>query len=77
MVQAYILIQTRPGTGPRVTREVSKVKGVDSASEVTGPYDVIARAKARSLDVLSKQVLGSIEALAGVTRTITCSVIHL
>jgi DNA-binding Lrp family transcriptional regulator len=77
MVQAYILIQTRPGTGPRVTREVSKVKGVDSAYEVTGPYDVIARAKARSLDELSKQVLARVELLAGVTRTITCSVIHL
>ena len=77
MVQAYILIQTRPGTGPRVTREVLKVKGVDSAHEVTGPYDVIARAEARSLEDLSTRLLGSIEALAGVTRTITCSVIHL
>ena len=77
MVQAYILIQTRPGMGPRVTKEVSKVKGVDSASEVAGPYDVIARAQARSLEELSKGLLGSIEALAGVTRTITCSVIHL
>jgi DNA-binding Lrp family transcriptional regulator len=77
MVQAYILIQTRPGTGPAVTREVSRVKGVDSAGEVTGPYDIIARAEARTLEELSKQVLGSIEALTGVIRTITCSVIHL
>jgi len=77
MVQAYILIQTRPGSGPGVTKEVSKVKGVDSAVEVTGPYDVIARAEARSLDELRKHVLGSIEALAGVTRTLTCPVIHL
>ena len=77
MVQAYILIQTRPGTGPRVTKEVSNVKGVGSAFEVTGPYDVIARAEARSLDELSKQVLGGIEAVAGVIRILTCSVIHL
>ncbi len=77
MVHAYILIQTRLGTGPGVTKEVSEVKGVDSAVEVTGPYDVIARAEARSLDELRKHVLGSIEALAGVTRTLTCPVIHL
>ena len=77
MVQAYILIQTRPGTGPRVTKEVANVNGVGSAFEVTGPYDVIARAEARSLDELSKQVLGGIEAVAGVIRILTCSVIHL
>ena len=60
-----------------MTKEVSEVKGVDSAVEVTGRCDVIARAEARSLDEPRKQVLGSIEALAGVTRTLTCPVIHL
>src|SRR5437899_12191755 len=77
MVQAYILIQTRPGTGPRVTKEVSNVKGVGSAFEVPGPYEVIARAEARSLAELSKQALGDIEAVAGVIRTLTCTVADL
>jgi DNA-binding Lrp family transcriptional regulator len=76
MVQAYILIQTRPGTGPGVTKGVSIIKGVGSAFEVTGPYDVIARAEAPTLDELTKRVVGSIQALDGVTRTLTCTVTH-
>ena len=48
MAEAYILVQTSPGTGPGVTKAVSNIKGVGSAVEVTRPYDVIARAEART-----------------------------
>jgi hypothetical protein len=35
MVEAYILIQAEPGTGPEVTMEVSEMKGVGSRKIVT------------------------------------------
>ena len=53
------------------------IPNVLSAEDVTGPYDVIVRAEARTLDDLSRQVLIKIQHVDGITRTITCSVVHL
>jgi DNA-binding Lrp family transcriptional regulator len=74
---AYILIQTEVGASGRVATEIAAIKGVTSAESVTGPYDVIARAEANSLDELGKLVVGRIQAVAGVTRTLTCPVVHM
>jgi DNA-binding Lrp family transcriptional regulator len=76
-VDAYILVQTEVGKAAQVAREVARIKGVVSAEDVTGPYDVIVRAEARTLDDLSRQVLIRIQQVDGITRTITCSVVHL
>jgi len=76
-VNAYILVQTEVGKATQVAREVARIKGVLSAEHVTGPYDVIVRAEARTLDALSGQVLIKIQQVEGTTRTITCSVVHL
>ena len=43
---------------------------------LTGPYDIIARAEARSLKELGDKVLGPIHGLVGVVRTLTCPVVH-
>ena len=43
-VSAYILIQTEVGKAASVAQEVGAIDGVVSADDVTGPYDVIARA---------------------------------
>ena len=45
-VSAYILIQTEVGKAAQVAEEVDNIEGVVSAEDVTGPYDVIARAEA-------------------------------
>jgi hypothetical protein len=42
-----------------------------------GPYDVIACAEARSIDALGRLVVSRIQAINDVTRTLTCSVVHL
>ena len=76
MVGAYILIQTKVGMGSDVTRRVSQIEGVDSAEAVTGPYDVIAYAEARNLDSLSKIVVGEVQQIDGVSRTLTCPIVH-
>lgn len=77
MVQAYILIQTEVGKAAQVAKEVAGIAGVTSAEDVTGPYDVIVRAEANNVDDLGKLVVAKIQAVEGITRTLTCPVVHL
>src|ERR671911_1466609 len=76
VVQAYILIQTDVGKAAEVAREIATVKGVTLAEDVTGPYDVIVRAEARNVDELGKLVVSKVQNLDGITRTLTCPVVH-
>jgi DNA-binding Lrp family transcriptional regulator len=50
---------------------------VQQAQAVTGPYDVIVRAEARNLDELGQLVVARVQAVDGITRTLTCPVVHL
>jgi DNA-binding Lrp family transcriptional regulator len=77
MVTAYILIQTEVGKAAQVAKEIAEIKGVESAEDVTGPYDVIVRAEARNVDDLGKLVVARVQAVDGITRTLTCPVVHL
>ena len=77
MTSAYILIQTEVGKAARVTSEVAQIQGVVSVDGVTGPYDVIARAEAPDLDELARNVVMKIQAVDGVTRTLTCPVLRV
>ncbi len=77
MVQAYILIQTEVGKAASVAVAISALDGVATAEDVTGPYDVIVRAEARNVDELGKLVVARIQAVDGITRTLTCPVVHL
>lgn len=77
MIQAYILIQTEVGKAAAVAEEVRVISGVTEAEDVTGPYDVIVRAEAKNVDELGKLVVAKIQAIEGITRTLTCPVVHL
>jgi len=77
VVQAYILIQTEVGKAANVASQIGQIKGVTLAEDVTGPYDVIVRAEARTVDELGKLVVARIQAVEGITRTLTCPVVHL
>jgi DNA-binding Lrp family transcriptional regulator len=77
VIRAYVLIQTQVGDAASVSRAVALVDGVTQADIVTGPYDVIARAEAENIDDLGKLVVAKIQAVDGVTRTLTCPVLHL
>ncbi len=77
MVQAYVLIQTEVGKAAIVAEEVRAIPGVDSADDVTGPYDVIVKASAGDVDQLGKLVVAKIQAIGGITRTLTCPVVNL
>jgi DNA-binding Lrp family transcriptional regulator len=77
VVQAYILIQTEVGKAAVVARDVAQISGVTLAEDVTGPYDVIARVEAPSVDELGQLVIAKIQDVKGITRTLTCTVVHL
>ncbi|USQ75221.1 Lrp/AsnC ligand binding domain-containing protein [Ornithinimicrobium cryptoxanthini] len=77
MVQAYILIQTEVGKSGIVSQTVSDLAGVVAAEDVTGPYDVIARVEAASVDELGRVVISRIQEVPHITRTTTCTVVHL
>jgi DNA-binding Lrp family transcriptional regulator len=77
LVNAYVLIQAEAGTTRPVVEAVLQVKGVISADGVTGPYDVVALAEARNLDELNRRVIGSIQTIEGVLRTLPCTVVRL
>lgn len=77
MVQAYILIQTEVGKATAVAESISKIHGVLQAEDVTGPYDVIVRAQAENMDNLGRMVVAQVQQVEGITRTLTCPVVHL
>jgi DNA-binding Lrp family transcriptional regulator len=77
VVTAYILIQTEVGKAAKVTTEIVDITGVQQAQAVTGPYDVIVRAEARNLDELGQLVVARVQAVDGITRTLTCPIVHL
>jgi DNA-binding Lrp family transcriptional regulator len=76
-VTAYVLIQTEVGKAASVARAVASLEGVVSAEDVTGPYDVIVRAEAPSVDDLGRLVVSQIQLIEGITRTVTCPVVNL
>lgn len=75
-VQAYILIQTAVNAG-HVAQEIRRIDGVESADDVSGPYDVIVRTKAADMDALGKMVVARIQGVEGITRTLTCPIVQL
>jgi DNA-binding Lrp family transcriptional regulator len=77
VVQAYILIQTEVGKASTVAESISKIPGVIQAEDVTGPYDVIVRAQADTVDDLGRMVVAKVQQVDGITRTLTCPVVHL
>ena len=77
MVEAIVLIQAKVGESSAVASAVIELEGVSSAEVVSGPYDVIARAEAESIDALGRLVVSRIQAVEGVTRTLTCPVLTL
>ena len=76
MLSAYVLIETEVGKVAHVARAMTKLDGVQLAEDLAGPYDVIATLQAPSLNELGRLVVSQIQLLDGVTRTVTCMVLH-
>ena len=70
-------VQEKAKQAADVAREISGIQGVTLAEDVTGPYDVIVRAEANNVDELGKLVVAQVQNVTGITRTLTCPVVHL
>ncbi len=77
MVQAYILIQTEVGKARDVAAAIGDIPGVVRVDAVTGPYDVVVLTEARTVDELGRIIVSRVQLVSGITRTLTCSVVHL
>ena len=76
MLSAYVLIETEVGKVAHVAQALTKLDGVQLAEDLAGPYDVIAKVQAATLDELGRLVASQIQVLDGVSRTVTCIVLH-
>jgi len=76
VVQAYVLVQTEVGKAAAVAEQISQLHGVVLAEDVTGPYDVIVRVEAASVDELGPLIMSKIQGVPGIDRTVTCTVVH-
>jgi DNA-binding Lrp family transcriptional regulator len=75
-VQAYVLIQARAGKSTDVAGAIAGLEGVISAADTSGPYDVIAKVEAETLDALGEMVVSSLQLVDGVVRTLTCPIVN-
>ena len=69
-----MLIQTEVGRAEVIAKQLAGLPGVLSSEYVTGPYDVVARIGAHSLDELQASVVPNVQQVIGVTRTLTCPI---
>lgn len=72
-VSAYILIQAEVNAA-QVAQEIRSIDGVESADDVSGPYDVIVRLTAPDMDSLGQLVVSKVQSVEGITRTLTCPI---
>lgn len=77
MISAYILVLTQVGRSADVAEAIRALPGVVSSEDVTGPYDVIVRARASDINELGRLVVSQIQAIDGIDRTLTCPVVSL
>ncbi len=75
MLRAYVFVQTEVGVTASVARQVAALDHVTGVEMVTGPYDLVIRAEATSIDELGKLVLRPVQEIRGILRTMTCPVI--
>ena len=76
-VTAYVLIQTEVGRAEKVATAAREITGVVTADNVAGPYDVIVKTEADTLDELGQLVVSAIQKVDGITRTFTCPIVNL
>ncbi|WP_238888178.1 Lrp/AsnC family transcriptional regulator [Mycobacterium sp. IDR2000157661] len=74
MVEAFMLIQTEVGRAEVIAAQLAALPGVLSADYVTGPYDVVVRIGADSIEDLTAAVVPTVQQVTGITRTLTCPI---
>jgi len=76
-VSAYVFVLTEMDKTGLVADAIREIEGVDDVDVVTGPYDIIVRASATTMDELGQIVLGPVQRVPGINRTLTCPVVNI
>lgn len=76
-VSAYVFVLTDMDKTAAVADAIRAIPGVVDVDVVTGPYDVIVKASADTMDELGRMVVGRVQKVPGINRTITSPVVHL
>ena len=76
-VSAYVLVQTEVGKAATVATAVGQIEGVVRSETVIGPYDAIVLVEGDTMDHVAKTVVSRIQMVDGITRTLTCEVVHI
>jgi DNA-binding Lrp family transcriptional regulator len=76
-VSAYVLIQTEVSKAASVVAAVAGLAGVEAADTVIGPYDVIVKVSGSTMDDVARTFQQGIKSVEGITRTLTCEVVHI
>ncbi len=71
MVQAYILINCNSGMAGKAAKKMSKLAGVRQVHVVTGLHDIVALVESRDLTSLASSIVGKIQKVEGVGKTVT------
>ena len=69
-----MLIQTEVGRAEVVAKQLAALPGVLTSEYVTGPYDVVVRITADTVEKLHADVVPSVQHITGITRTLTCPI---
>lgn len=75
MAEALILVTTDVGIMEDVYETVKEMKEIQKAAMITGPYDIMAIARADDVKEISKVTVTKIRNIDGVKDTITNVVI--
>jgi DNA-binding Lrp family transcriptional regulator len=57
-----------------VAKQLATLPGVLTAEYVTGPYDVIVRIGADTMERMQTDIVPGVQKISGITRTLTCPI---
>ena len=77
MVQAYILIQTEVGKAAPVAAAIAELKASPWPRTSPAPTTSSSAPRPSNVDELGKLVVAKVQDVDGITRTLTCPVVHL
>ncbi|KXB08987.1 hypothetical protein AKJ55_00080 [candidate division MSBL1 archaeon SCGC-AAA382M17] len=71
MTGALILISTEVGSMKEVHEKVKKLDQIQDTEMLTGPYDIMAIARAEEMSYITNTLIGKIRDIEGVQDTVT------
>ena len=71
MVKGYVLIRLLPGMEADAIQQIQVIPGVQDIVLVFGSWDAVVQVEAKTLNALSRLVIGQIRGIRGVQATET------